>query len=244
MHLLAGLSVGVSAGVAVIAAGAAAVVDLLGRGAHIPVGHALGLVAVAVVAALAAVALLLDHLLLGPDDVAAAVVPGALGRVRGRVALGLLVGGRDADAGGAEALDREAHLGADRRRLALARLLPNQGRHRAVPALGAVLLARRDLPRVVLRLSADEEVVPPALADAPALPRVRDLVRLDVGARAVGVRTAVVGVGVVAVLHVAAGLELGFGGSRGSSDGQGHQEDGVEGVGQHFERGCIPRRKE
>ncbi|KAK8035566.1 hypothetical protein PG993_010561 [Apiospora rasikravindrae] len=179
------------------------------------------------VAALAAVPLLFDHLLLRPNNMTAAVVPGALRRVRGRVALGLLVRSRDAQPN-RKSLDRDPHVGADGRRPALARLRPRQARDGAVPARGAVLLPRRQLPRVFLRRRAHEEVIPPALADAAALPGVRGLVRLDVGARAVGIGAVVVGLGVVAVLDVAAGLEgVRFGGGWGGGDGQGHQEDGV-----------------
>ncbi|KAK8066811.1 hypothetical protein PG997_013558 [Apiospora hydei] len=234
-----GLPVGVAAGVGIFALGAATIVDLLRRRAHRPVRHALRLVAVAPVAALAAVPLLLDHLLLRPDDVAAAVVPGALRRVRRRVALGLLVRRRDAQPQ-REALDREPYVRADRRRPVLARLRPRQTRDGTVPARGAVLFSRREFPRVLLRCGAHEVVVPPALADAATLPGVQGLVGLHVGARAVGVGAAVVGLGVVAVLDVAAGLvRVRFGGGGGGGDGQGHQEDGVEGVGQHVgERVC------
>ena len=88
------------------------VIHLRSRRVHFPVRHALRLVPIPPVAALAHIPRRLDHLLLCPDGMAAGVVPGAGGGVAGGVALLVVerVGGRDA---GAEAFDVDADVDAD-----------------------------------------------------------------------------------------------------------------------------------
>ena len=149
---------------------------------------------------MATVPSLLEDLLLGPNHMAALVIPHARRRVRGLDAPILRLGGLHARAQ-REPLDGEPDLGADGCGSALA---DGSARHLGDGAgvgAGAVLVAGGALPGEHLGLRSDDEVVPPALADPGKFVGVCDAVRSCVCALAVSVWAGVVDALVVAGFH-------------------------------------------